>query len=312
MTDVSTRRQPSDNLEELRSQLERELTRLGEVDSAEPRLFQAYLQHAQVLAWRGVADGHMGAPGKVLECLRVAQPFIDRHMPALPPAAVAAMEAYLLTQSLALAAEALATRRAEDRISDSRSKSERAILQVLAENRETFLRRGEIHGKLDPEDRPTGPRVGQILAELHEEGIVLRVHGRAQGNPNSAFYALSPRGVELCRNLGLIQGEEDFLPRPIREALEVACNPGSPSYRRHVALGVLATGSLGRPQKILILKVLFAKAKSNPSDLWVDEAMQQVVNASRIRSFQAKAAQDSRVILIPEPQEKLQAAGAAV
>jgi len=225
MMEPSARRQPSDNLEELQAQLLRELGRLSESRREEPELYRAYLQHTQVLAWRGVADGHMGAPREALECLRAAQPFVDRNMPDLEPAAAAAAEIYLVTQSLSLAVEALAERRAEDRISEDRSEVERAILWILAKNRGTFLRRGEIHARLSEEHRPTPPRVGQILAELHEESIVLRIHGRAQGNPNAAFYALSPRGVELCRGLDLIQDQADNKLPEQRLASETAHEP---------------------------------------------------------------------------------------
>jgi hypothetical protein len=211
MTKLIARRQPSDNLEELQGQLLRELSRLEESGPEEPELFRAYSQHAQVLAWRGVADGRMCAPQEALESLRAAQPFIERHMPDLEPAAAAATEIYIVSQSLSLAAEALAARRVEDRISDSRSETERAVLQVLADSRGTFLRRGEIYERLSEGKRPTPPRVGQILAELHEENAVLQIHGRAQGNPNAAFYALSPWGVELCRNLALIVDETETM-----------------------------------------------------------------------------------------------------
>lgn len=212
MMEPAARRQPSDNPEELQAQLLRELERLGDGRAEEPELFRAYVQHTQVLAWRGVADGRMRAPREALECLRAAQPFVDRNMPDLKPAAAAATEIYIFTQSLSLAAEALAERRAEERLSDDRSATERAILRILAENRGAYLRRGEIHERLSEEHRPTPPRVGQILAELHEEGIVMRIHGRAQGNPNAAFYALAPRGVELCRNLELIEAKPDAKP----------------------------------------------------------------------------------------------------
>jgi hypothetical protein len=178
-----TRRQPSDNLADLQTQLLRELGHLAGSRPAEPELFRAYVQHAQVLAWRGVADGHIRAPEEALECLRTAQPFVDRNMPHLEPIAAAAAEIYVLTQSLSLAAEALEERRVEDRISEDRSKTERAILRVLADNRGAFLRRGEIHESLSEQDRPSAPRVGQILAQLFEENVVLRIHGRAQGNP---------------------------------------------------------------------------------------------------------------------------------
>lgn len=242
----SARRQPSDDLVELQAQLRRELSRLEEGGLEESELFRAYVQHAQVLAWRGVADGHMDAPKAALECLRAAQPFIDRQLPDLAPAAMAATEIHILLQSLSLAAEALAKRRAEDRVSADRSATDRTILQVLAASRGTFLRRGEIHERLNPEDRPTAPRVGQILVELHEEGVVLRIHGRAQGNPNAAFYALSPRGVELCRDLGLIMESADREPVPaapapglLDQAMSTLVDPAVPASVRSILAGLI-------------------------------------------------------------------------
>jgi hypothetical protein len=293
-------------LEELQGQLLRELTHLQERPGDEPELYRAYIQHALVLAWRGVADGRIQAPREALDCLRAAQPFIARYMPDMEPAAAAAAEIYALTESLALAVEALEARRVEDRISDPRSETERAILQVLAENRGTFLRRGEIHERLREDIRPTPPRVGQILAELHEENVVQKIHGRAQGNPSSAFYALSSRGVELCRSLGLIgEDKTEELPIKVVEAIEVACNPSLYWQRQRVAHGVLATEGLGL-RRIPILKALIAKAESSPNaseQRLVDEAIQQVVNAGRAPGVHAQGGHESRIFVSQNPQE---------
>ena len=309
------RRQPSDDLEELQGQLLRELGHLEEGRLDEPELYRAYVQHAQVLAWRGVADGFMAAPGKALECLRAAKHFVSRHMPDLKPAATAAAELYVVSQSLALAAEALEKRRVEDRLSEDRSETERAILQVLAENRGTYLRRGEIHERLDEELRPTPPRVGQILVELNEENVVLRIHGRAQGSPNAAFYALSPRGVELCRSLGLIREEKDEdLPTPVLEALQAACNPSLPWYKQSLARGTLASEGLG-PRRFSILKALAAIAESS-SDMAVrklaEEAILQVTNARSALSVGGKGAIDSTVMVSQNPEEEPQPAELAL
>jgi hypothetical protein len=312
MTESFARRQPSNNLEELQGQLLRELAKLQERSGDEPELFRAYVQHALVLAWRGVAGGRMQAPREALDCLRVAQPFIDHFMPAFSePAAVAAAEIYILIQSLSLASEALEERRVEDRISDPRSETERAILEVLADNLETFLRRGEIYDRLKPAVRPTAPRVGQILAELHEENVVQTIHGRAQGNPNAAFYALSRRGVELCRNLELTREQrEEVLPTQIMAAIEVACDPSLHWQRRRVAKGVLATEGLG-PRKTAILKALIEQSGSDPDvqvQRLIDEAIQEVVNASRAPLVHPKGAQNSRILFSQNPKEEPQPA----
>jgi len=311
MTEPLALRQPADNLEELQRQLLRELDRLEEEPAEEPELFRAYLQHALILAWRGVADGRMRSPRKILECLRPADPFIDHHMPDLSPAQTAAVEVYFTTQCLYVAAEALEERRVEDRLSEARSETERAILQTLAGSRGTYLRRGEIHDRLPVEDRPTPPRVGQILAELHEENVVLRIHGRAQGNPAAAFYALSPWGLELCRSLGLIREKnEEDLPPAILEAIEIACNPNLDWSRRRMAHGVLATAGLG-PRKSSVLKALIGKAESDRNlrvQGLVDEALRQVVTASQAPHAQAKGGQRSNVYISQKPEQEPQLA----
>ncbi len=208
MPDFPPLRRPSDQINELRDQLLRELQQFDkEGGSKEPELFRAYLQHAQVLAWRGVADGRMEAPREILEALRAAESFVYLHLATQPdPAAAAAQEVHFTLGALYLAGEALEKRRVEDRLADERSQTEREILRVLFENRGKYLRRGTIHEKLNLPNKPTPARVGQILVELDSEGLLLHIHGRAQGNPNAAFYALSGRGIEVCRSLGL--GEE--------------------------------------------------------------------------------------------------------
>src|SRR5436305_8394190 len=90
MIESDFNRTPSDDLAELGGQLVRELSRLDEPNPEEPELFRAYVQHAQVLAWQGVADGRMGAPREALSCLQAAQPFVDHHLPDLSPTAAAA------------------------------------------------------------------------------------------------------------------------------------------------------------------------------------------------------------------------------
>lgn len=197
-------RRPSDDLQVLGGQLLRELDRLDrDPQRGEPALVQAYLHHAQALAWFRVAEGTMSAPRDVLDRLADASSFIARHLPDLKdPAGAAAAEIHFAIGSLRIAEEALERRRPEDRLAGSRSATERAVLRVLAANRGSYLRRGQIHGQLQMPAPPSAARVGQILVELEEEGLLQRVHGRAQGNPRSAFYALSPSGLVVCCELG--------------------------------------------------------------------------------------------------------------
>lgn len=314
MTEPPSRRTPSDSLSELQGQLSRQLAHLGEPHPREPWLFRSYVQHAQVLAWRGVADGRMTAPREAMDCLDAVHSFVDRHLPDLSnPATAAAVEIYYVTQSLHLATQALEARRVEDRISDKRSETERAILQVLAENRDRYLRRGEIHEALKLSEPPTPARVGQILVELHTENVVVRIHGRAQGNPNAAFYALSPRGLALCMSLGLVGeelGEEPLkrvadgaAPEPgggnglsgeewvLQEVAKVALDPAGDQEWRHMARGLLASSCVG-PLKGLALRTLAAAAGEREDDKAVqelaNEALKEVLDARSVKVVEAR------------------------
>jgi hypothetical protein len=312
MAEPSSRRTPSDSLNELQGQLSGELARLDEPHSQEPWLFRAYVQHAQVLAWRGVADGRMTAPREALDCLDAVHSFVDRHLPDLSnPATAAAMEIYYAAQGLHLATQALEARRVEDRISDKRSETERAILQVLAENRGRYLRRGEIHEALKLSEPPTPARVGQILVELHAENVVVRIHGRAQGNPNAAFYALSPRGLALCTSLGLgenldedqlasvaggkAQGSEEIAgvvggERVLQEAAEVALDPARQKDERLIARGLLASSCVG-PWKSFVLRTLAIVAEERDEDKaaqeLADQTFEEVLKARSVDPVEA-------------------------
>lgn len=314
MSEPLLRRTPSDALNELQEQLSRELTRLNNDRPEEPWLFRAYVQHAQVLAWRGVAEGRMTAPREAMDCLDAAHPFVDRHLPDLShPAAAAAVEIYYAAQNLHLATQALEARRVEDRISDKRSATERAILQVLAENRGRYLRRGEIHEALKLSEPLTPARVGQILVELHAENVVVRIHGRAQGNPNAAFYALSPRGLALCTSLGLVGEDlsEDQLkavaagtpPEPeeatgsaererVLQVTRVAIDPARPPAERRIARGLLASSCFG-PLKSLVFWTLTVMVGENERggdrarQELVDETIEEVLKARSVISRRA-------------------------
>jgi hypothetical protein len=234
-------RRPSDDPVELGSQLLRELDGIHREGGSwkEPSLFRAYLQHAQALAWQGIARGDLNAPRHVLDQLLSAQSFVDRHR-AEPPdlAARAAEDVHQVIRSLYLADEVLQEARTRVRLADrDRSRTEREILRVLFENRGTYLRRGAVRSRMKTADRVTPARVGQILVDLHDEGIVLRDHGRAQGSPSAAHYALSPQGIEICRELGLPDVGR------IRRLIERIFAPGLEDLERKMLLAALSSCS---------------------------------------------------------------------
>jgi len=209
----SEKRRPSDDLDELRGQLLRELERLdGAGDEIEePLRYRDYLRYAQAVAWERVYKGDAAAPRQVLDRLRAGRWFVDAHLPTLSPKAWAAVDVHLTLHSLYLAEDLLGGAAEETRLSDRRrSPTEREVLRVLARSGGEFLRRGEVHERLNLVERPSAPRVGQILADLYHHHLVLRVQRQAQGGAAVSFYALSPRGHGFCRRLGLEREDRRF------------------------------------------------------------------------------------------------------
>ncbi|NJL27358.1 MAG: hypothetical protein HC897_05425 [Thermoanaerobaculia bacterium] len=93
----------------------------------------------------------------------------------------------------------------ENRLADrGRHPTERAVLEVLA-TAERPLRQAEVHERLNLPKKglPTPSRVGQILRELYDHGFARRQLARARGYSEVSHYLLAPRGVELCRQLGI-------------------------------------------------------------------------------------------------------------
>lgn len=283
MIEPTLPRRPSNDLPELRDQLLRELVRLEKegAEAREPWLYRAYLQHAQALAWQAVAQGRLSLPRQLLDFLLELQPVVDANDPeTLAPATRAALEVDAVIRVLYTAAQAMDDAQASLRLADDHSEVERAILQVLLDNRGTYLRRGDVRGQLSQEQRLTPPRIGQILAELYHEGLLLRIHGRAQGSPNASFYALAPKGFEMCARLKLSENTPvgDTLPVPrLRDLVEIALDPAREPAERSIARGVLASHSTGNSGE----RILLALEEANGAESQNEEVRQLYDDALR-------------------------------
>lgn len=234
MTQGNEPRRPSSDLGVLRRQLTRELERLAEGRAGdEPALYRAYLGYAQTLAWQGVAKGHLEAPERILDLLLSVEPFIDEHLPRIEsPAAMAALELRQTIQALGVASRALVSARLELRLKEERSDTEREVLRVLFENPGVYLGRQEVRALIRPELQRTPARIGQILVALHDEGLLIRAQRAIQGSANASFYALSPRGREMCQLLFR-------LPKVVEDAVRELANAPEKSHKALLSVGLL-------------------------------------------------------------------------
>jgi len=90
--------------------------------------------------------------------------------------------------------------------------AEREILRVLWNSPDEHLVRSEIHRRMSQAHQPTLGRVGQLLTELKTAELVVFKMMKAQGSRQAAFYQLSARGLELCRDLGFERWDETLFP----------------------------------------------------------------------------------------------------
>ncbi len=197
---------PSGDLAVLEQQLLKALSRLEhEGDIQGPESYRPFLRQAQVLAWQGVAHRRPDAPREVLNHLQSVQPFIGAFLPKpADPKEEAALALCHTLDSLYLADGALAETRVESRLANrDLSLMEREVLRVLLVHRDRYLRRGEVQKLLNLMRPPTPARISQILVSLDHQNLLTRMQGRAQGNPEASFYALSPQGLEVCKRLSL-------------------------------------------------------------------------------------------------------------
>ncbi len=82
------------------------------------------------------------------------------------------------------------------------------VLRVLWAAEGEYLVRSRIHKSMPRSRRPTLGRVGQILTELHRDGLLDRRMQSAQGARKAGFYSLSEKGQEVCRRLGFERDEQ--------------------------------------------------------------------------------------------------------
>lgn len=150
--------------------------------------------------------------------------------------------------------------------------TEREVLRALWAARKELVR-SEIHRRMPYAHRPTLGRVGQILAALHDEQLLVRSKRKAQGSQKAGFYALSETGRALCRDLGFERQEKLLFSaseRMLRDHLtreRLSWRPPAPgriittySYRgglgrttmvAHVARGLAEV--LPEDQKVLVM-----------------------------------------------------------
>lgn len=206
MPDPNHPRRPSDSLDELATQFRRELDRLTRLTHKpnEPRLSLAYLHRMETLAWERVLHGELDAPRRILDQLADSRAFAEIHRPVLPPLEQAAVDLEATLRTLSIADEVTREEATEERLTDRTLPGiEREILRTLLLAGGDYLRRGEVSARLKSTRPVTANRIGQILARLREEKLLLSQERQAQGGKAVSFYTLSPRGRHLCGNLGL-------------------------------------------------------------------------------------------------------------
>jgi hypothetical protein len=157
-------------------------------------------------------DGDLESPQASLDVLAPAL-HLGERLVGSSEAAEAAAWVRATARFFEIAKEALAPRLTLDTLLQrERSETEREVLQILRRAEKTALRRGEIAARWSaPHSPPTTMRIGQILAGLHESGLVVRVKQRARGGSDVAFYRLSRLGRELCEKLNLPQSVPECL-----------------------------------------------------------------------------------------------------
>jgi len=260
---MTRNQRPSDHLPTLAWQLRTSLEGLrDDADGPDVRDFRRFLRRAVTLGWRAAATGKFTTVSEVIELVREARPMVDDALPNLPPRALAAVEVQQALAVLYVGEDALREVELENRLADrGRHPTERAVLEVLAVG-ERSLRQAEVHArlKLPKEAKPTPSRVGQILRELYDHGFTRRQLARARGHAEAAHYQLAPRGLVLCKQLGVQAAEENATAGADRRTNVVQ------GFRKWPSASIAALGQAWKGSKNFrgIVSGLFQSAQ-NPS-----------------------------------------------
>jgi hypothetical protein len=192
---------PSSDPGTLRAQL---LKALNDLPSEGGDGYQGYLAQVVRSCFLAIQDGDLDAPQASIDLLAPAFHLGERF--AASPGEVEATTWLRATSKFfEVGREALAPRfTLETFLARERSETEREVLRILLHADQAPLRRGEVVNRwAATHEAPTAVRIGQVLVNLHEVGLVVRVKQRAQGGNDVAFYRLSRLGRELCERLHL-------------------------------------------------------------------------------------------------------------
>jgi hypothetical protein len=174
--------------------------------------YQGYLAQVVRSCFLAIQDGDLESPQVSIDLLASVFHLGERLVGSVE-AVEAAAWIRATSRFFEVAKEALAPRITVDTLlARERSDTELEVLQILQQAEKIPLRRGEIAARWNAvQAPPTTMRIGQILAGLHEVGLVVRVKQRARGGSDVAFYRLSRLGRQLCARLGL----QDAVPKGV-------------------------------------------------------------------------------------------------
>lgn len=219
---------PSTNPDILLAQLHRDARLLVSTDAPDevdqPWRYKTYLKRLVGDAWHSVRTGDGQAPARWLSGLSELARLVRSDLPVPEiPAQELARDVYALMEHLETAVDALSEEDVvEDFLSRPPSSLEIAILRELAKNERKFLRRSQVADKLPQSVRPSTSRVGQLLARLHEQGLLSRVERSSRGSSHTAHYALNELGRVAIQQLAKVA---------------IASEPQSTAARKEVNLG---------------------------------------------------------------------------